>query len=118
MKLSKNYRKLKLMRNGSSFASPESGHYEVERTSILLPITLADEYNHHWKDSGVYYDEIPEQEEEVKKVITTDVDNTGTTPRKPTNAEIRAKAKELGMTTTNTTKVADMLEYIRENIKE
>jgi hypothetical protein len=51
MKLSKNYRKLKLMRNGSSFASPESGHYEVERTSILLPITLADEYNYHWGDN-------------------------------------------------------------------
>ena len=63
MKLSKCYRKLKLLRDGASFASPESGHYKVERTSIMLPITLADEYNYHWEESGVYYEEIEEIEE-------------------------------------------------------
>ena len=100
MKLSKCYRKLKLLRDGASFASPESGHHKVERTSIMLPITLADEYNYHWKESGVYYEEVEEVE-----------------GRPPTFPEIKAKAKELGMMLTNKTKKEEMLSYIRKNQK-
>jgi len=112
MILSKRYRKLKLMRNGTSFASPESGHYEVERTSILLPITLAEDYNYNWQQSGVFYDELPEEEQIAEEVIVEPIKQTNF--RKPTNAEVRAKAKELGYDVKPNSKIEDMLNYIRE----
>lgn len=113
LKLSKTYRKLKLLRNGSGYTSPESGHYEVERTSIMLPITLAENYNDHWRESGVYYEELPEEEITESEVVETKIE---TTPRKPTSQEIRAKAKELGMAITIKTTNQEMLDYIQKNI--
>ena len=112
MRLSKLYRKLKLMRNGSSFADPSSGHYEVERDSILLPIRLVEDYNYEWKTSGVYFEELPEEDQIQEEV--EEVKPTVTTPRKPTNAEIRAKAKELDYDVKANSKIDDMLNYIRE----
>lgn len=112
MKMSKSYRKLKLMRSsGNSFIHPNEGHYEVEREHIMLPITLAENYNSRWQESGVYFEEIPEIEEEV---IPEFEEQKQTTFRKPTNAEIRAKAKELGFEVKTNSKIDDMLNYIRE----
>lgn len=106
MKLSKCYRKLKLLRDGASFASPESGHYKVERTSIMLPITLADEYNYHWEESGVYFEVI----EEIEDIEVEEIES-------PSFPEIKAEAKRLGMKLTNKTKKEEMLSYIRKNQK-
>jgi len=124
MKLSKCYRKLKLLRDGASFASPESGHYKVERTSIMLPITLADEYNYHWEESGVYYEEIEEIEdieeievEEIEIKKEAPVVEQPTIGRLPSFPEIKAEAKRLGMKLTNKTKKEEMLSYIRKNQK-
>ena len=118
MKLSKCYRKLKLLRDGASFASPESGHYKVERTSIMLPITLADEYNYHWEESGVYYEEIEDIEvEEIEIKKEAPVVEQPTIGRPPSFPEIKAEAKRLGMKLTNKTKKEEMLSYIRKNQK-
>lgn len=123
MKTAKYYRKLKLMRDGINFTDPSSGHYTVEREKILLPISLAEENNLTWKNSGLYYDEIPEEiEEEVVVIETVKVEPTKTEnqtePRKPSAQEIRAKAKELGMAITLKTTKEQMLDYIRENINK